>query len=92
VRGADVNLDMRHDGGQMDVRMGHNSAVWLPDMLSPTEVPLHKLQASARWTRLTDSGGNAWQVPAWTLKMANTDLQGEWRGQWAWRVDTGRQN
>jgi uncharacterized protein (TIGR02099 family) len=82
VRGADVNLDMRHDGGQMDVRMGHNSAVWLPDMLSPTEVPLHKLQASARWTRLTDSGGNAWQVPAWTLKMANTDLQGEWRGQW----------
>jgi uncharacterized protein YhdP len=82
VRGADVNLDMHQDGGQMDVRMGHNSAVWLPDMLSPAEVSLHKLQASARWTRLSRSGGDTWQVPAWTLKMANADLQGEWRGQW----------
>jgi uncharacterized protein (TIGR02099 family) len=82
VRGADVNLDMHQDGGQMDVRMGHNSAVWLPDMLSPAEVPLHKLQGSARWTRLSRSGGDTWQVPAWTLKMANADIQGEWRGQW----------
>jgi uncharacterized protein (TIGR02099 family) len=82
VRGADVNLDMHHDGGQMDVRMGHNSAVWLPSMLSPAEVPLDKLQASARWTRLSRASGGSWQVPAWTLKMANADLQGEWRGQW----------
>ncbi len=82
VRGADVNLDMRHDGGQMDVRMGHSSAVWLPGVLSPAEVPLHNLQASARWSRLSRSGGDTWQVPAWTLKMANADLQGEWRGQW----------
>ena len=82
LRGADVNLDMRHDGGQVDVRMGQNSAVWLPGVLSPAEVSLHKLQASARWTRLSRSGGDTWQVPAWTLKMANADLQGEWRGQW----------
>ncbi|MCE2781520.1 YhdP family protein [Limnohabitans sp.] len=82
MRGADVNLDMRHDGGQMDVRMGQGSAVWLPGMLSPAEVPLHQLQASARWARLSRPGGGTWQVPAWTLKMANADLQGEWRGQW----------
>jgi uncharacterized protein (TIGR02099 family) len=82
VRGADVNLDMRHDGGQLDVRMGHNSAVWLPGMLSPAEVPLHNLQASARWSRLSPAGGDTWQVPSWSLKVANADLQGEWRGQW----------
>jgi len=82
VRGADVNLDMRHDGGQMDVRMGHNSALWLPGVLSAAEVPLHNLQASARWTRMSRPGGDTWQVPTWTLKMANADLQGEWRGQW----------
>ncbi|WP_353246669.1 YhdP family protein [Limnohabitans sp.] len=82
VRGADVNLEVRHDGGLMDVRMGDKSAVWLPGVLSPAEVPLQKLQASARWTRLSRPEGPVWQVPAWTLKMANADLQGEWRGQW----------
>ena len=82
VRGADVNLEMRHDGGQVDVRMGQNSAIWLPGVLSPAEVPLQNLQASARWTRLSRPEGGAWDVPTWTLKMANADLQGEWRGQW----------
>ena len=82
VRDANVNLKMRHDGGQIDVQMGPNSAVWLPGMLLPAEVPLQSLQASARWARLSRPGGDMWQVPAWTLKLANADIQGEWRGQW----------
>ena len=82
VRGADVNLEVGHDGGQLDVRMGQNSAIWLPGVLLPAEVPLQNLQANARWVRLSRPEGDAWEVPAWTLKMANTDLQGEWRGQW----------
>lgn len=82
VRGADVNLEMRQDGGLMTVRMGDNSALWLPGVLSPAEVPLQQLQASARWERLSGPAGNTWGVPQWTLKMANPDLRGEWRGQW----------
>ncbi len=73
---------MRHDGGQVSVRMGDNSALWLPGVLSPAEVPLQQLQASARWERQTGPSGDTWRVPQWTLKMANADLRGEWRGQW----------
>ena len=82
LRGADVNLDMRHDGGQVDVRIGDGGALWLPGVLSPAEVPMHQLQASARWERQPSAGGTHWRVPQWSLKMANADLRGEWRGQW----------
>jgi len=82
LRGADVNLEMRHDGGLMALRMGDNSALWLPGVLSPAEVPLQQLQASARWERASGPAGDTWSVPQWTLKMANADLRGEWRGQW----------
>ncbi len=82
VRGADVNLDMRHDGGQVDVRMNEDGALWLPGVLSPAEVPMDRLQASARWERQSRPDGTDWRVPQWSLKMANADLSGEWRGQW----------
>lgn len=82
LRGADVNLEMRDDGGLLGVRMGDNSALWLPGVLSPAEVPLQQLQASARWERQRGGGSDSWRVPQWHLKMANADLRGEWRGQW----------
>ena len=82
LRGADVNLEMRHDGGQVSLRMADNSALWLPGVLSPAEVGLQQLQASARWERQPEPDGGLWRVPQWTLKMANADLKGEWRGQW----------
>lgn len=82
VRDAHVNLAVRHDGGHIDVRMGDKSAIWLPSVLSPSEMPLQNLQASARWSRMSGPKGPVWQVPSWALKLANADLQGEWRGQW----------
>ena len=82
LRGADVNVEWRHDGGQIGVRMGQNSALWLPGVLLPAEVPLQNLQANARWERRSKAQGEGWRVPQWDLKMANADLSGEWRGQW----------
>lgn len=82
LRGADVNLEVRDDGGLLALRMGDNSALWLPGVLSPAEVPLQQLQANARWERHKGGGSYSWRVPQWSLKMANADLKGEWRGQW----------
>lgn len=81
-RGADVNLNWRHDGGQIGVQMSHDSALWLPGILSPAEVPIQSLQANVRWERLTNAQGGGWRVPQWDLKMTNADLRGEWRGHW----------
>jgi uncharacterized protein (TIGR02099 family) len=82
VRGAHLKFDMNEAAGRVTLHMDKGSALWLPGVLSPAEVPVHSMQASARWERETHAQGTAWRVPQWQLKLANADLQGEFHGQW----------
>ena len=84
LRGVNIELDLQPTGGHMDLRGGAGSALWLPGVLLPAEVPLDQLQASARWERQGPSGPNAntWHVPQWQVALRNADLDGQWQGQW----------
>ena len=82
VQGAQVKVDMTQAGGRIDLRMDSGGAVFLPGILAPEEVPVQHLQAFAQWERKVAPSGPIWSVPQWQLKLANADLQGEWRGQW----------
>ena len=84
LRGGQLTLALNPSGGQLDLQTGADSALWLPGLLEPAEVPLHQLKASVRWARETDrrSPGGRWHVPQWSLSLANADLQGQWQGQW----------
>lgn len=83
LRGGQLTLAMTTNGGQLDLQTGAGSAIWLPGLLEPSEVPLQKLQASLRWAREAGRTANpSWHVPHWSLSLANADLQGQWQGQW----------
>jgi uncharacterized protein (TIGR02099 family) len=81
LRGGQLTLALNAKGGRLDLQTGPGSALWLPGVLEPAEVPLHHMQASLRWARETGSSAN-WHVPQWSLRLANADLQGQWQGQW----------
>ena len=81
LRGGQLTLALNAKGGQVDLQTSAGSALWLPGLLEPAEVPLQQLQASLRWAR--EAGNSAsWHVPQWSLRLANADLQGQWQGQW----------
>ncbi|WP_291939770.1 YhdP family protein [Limnohabitans sp.] len=84
LRGGQLTLALSANGGQVDLQTGAGSALWLPGLIEPAEVPLQQLQASLRWARETDKGQatGPWHVPQWSLSLANADLQGQWQGQW----------
>ncbi len=84
LRGGQLTLALNANGGQLDLQAGADSALWLPGVLEPAEVPLHQLKASVRWARETSrrSPAGRWHVPQWSLSLANADLQGQWQGQW----------
>jgi uncharacterized protein (TIGR02099 family) len=84
LRGGQLTLALSVNGGQVDLQTGAGSALWLPGLIEPAEVPLQQLQAQLRWARETDTGQatGAWHVPHWSLSLANADLQGQWQGQW----------
>ncbi len=83
LRGGQLTLAMNTRGGQLDLQTGAGSALWLPGLLAPSEVPLQQMQASLRWARETDSSAEThWHVPHWSLSLANADLKGQWQGQW----------
>ncbi len=81
LRGGQLTLALNAKGGRLDLQTGAGSALWLPGVLEPAEVPLHHMQASVRWAREAGSSAN-WHVPQWSLRLANADLQGQWQGQW----------
>ena len=84
VRGGQLTLALNANGGRLDLKSGKGSALWLPGLIEPAEVPLHQLQASMRWARDAVKGETSgpWHVPEWSLSLANADLQGQWQGQW----------
>ncbi len=83
LRGGQLTLALNASGGRLDLQTGAQSALWLPGLLEPAEVPLHRLQATLRWAREAGSQPSAnWHVPLWSLSLANADLQGQWQGQW----------
>jgi uncharacterized protein YhdP len=84
LRGGQLTLALNPSGGRLDLQTGADSALWLPGLIEPAEVPLHQLKASVRWARETDrhSPAGRWHVPQWSLRLANADLQGQWQGQW----------
>jgi uncharacterized protein YhdP len=83
LRGGQLTLALNASGGRLDLQTGAQSALWLPGLLEPAEVPLHRLQANLRWAREAGSQSSAnWHVPQWSLSLANADLQGQWQGQW----------
>ena len=83
LRGGQLTLALNASGGRLDLQTGAESALWLPGLLEPAEVPLHRLQANLRWAREAGSHSTAnWYVPQWSLSLANADLQGQWQGQW----------
>jgi uncharacterized protein (TIGR02099 family) len=84
LRGGQLTLVLNANSGQLDLQTGEGSALWLPGLIEPAEVPLHQLQASLRWARDTVKGQTPgpWHVPQWSLSLANADLQGQWQGQW----------
>ena len=81
LRGGQLTLALNANGGRLDLQTGEGSALWLPGLIEPAEVPLHHMQASVSWAR--EAGSHAhWHVPQWSLRLANADLQGQWQGQW----------
>jgi uncharacterized protein (TIGR02099 family) len=84
LRGGQLTLALSAKGGQVDLQTGAGSALWLPGLIEPAEVPLQQLQASVRWAREAGKGQTPglWHVPQWSLSLANADLQGQWQGQW----------
>ena len=84
LRGGQLTLALNASGGRLDLQTGADSALWLPGVLEPAEVPLHQLKASVRWARETSgrSPAGRWHVPQWSLSLTNADLQGQWQGQW----------
>lgn len=83
LRGGQLTLAMTANGGRLDLQTGAGSALWLPGLIAPAEVPLQHMQASLNWARQTSNSASAsWHVPHWSLRLANADLQGQWQGQW----------
>ena len=83
LRGGQLTLVLNANGGRLDVQTGAGSALWLPGLLQPSEVPLQHMQASVRWARQAgEHPDKPWHVPHWSLSLANADLQGQWQGQW----------
>ncbi|MGV0958953.1 MAG: YhdP family protein [Limnohabitans sp.] len=78
VQGAQIQLKMNQSGGQIQLDMGHDGAVFLPGILDEPSVPVDSLRAQARWQRKD----GRWDVPQWSLQLSNPDLQGQWQGQW----------
>ncbi len=78
VQGAQVKLKLNQDSGRIDVSMGADGAIFLPGILDEPEVPVQSLQAHA----LLKHESEKWHVPEWKLQVSNSDLQGEWQGQW----------
>lgn len=81
LRGGQLTLELNANGGRLDLQTGAGSALWLPGVLEPAQVPLQQMQASVRWEREAGNGAR-WHVPQWSLSLANADLQGQWQGDW----------
>jgi uncharacterized protein (TIGR02099 family) len=79
VRGADTQITLNQDGGQIDVSLRPDGAVYLPGILEDAEVRVQALTAKAVFKREAQQ----WRVPEWKLQLSNADLQGEWQGQWS---------
>lgn len=84
LRGGQLTLALNANGGQLDLQTGAGSALWLPGVLEPAELPLQQMKARLRWAREAGKGQTPgpWHVPQWSLSLANADLQGQWQGQW----------
>lgn len=78
LKGAQAKVSMTQDGGQVEVSMGPDGAVFLPGILEDAEVRVQALHAEATFKREADQ----WHVPQWQLKLTNADVQGEWHGKW----------
>ena len=78
LQGAQAQLTINQDGGQLGVRMGADGAVFLPGILEEDTVPMRALQADIRFQH--EAG--LWHVPQFKLKASTADGQGEWQGQW----------
>ena len=78
LQGAQVQLKMDQAGGQVQLDMGHDGAVFLPGILEEPAVLVDSLHAQARWQRKD----GRWDVPQWSLQLSNPDLQSQWQGQW----------
>ncbi len=78
LKGAQAKLSMTQDGGQLEVNMGPDGAVFLPGILEDVEVPVQALHAQATFKR----EANHWHVPQWKLELTNADVQSEWQGKW----------
>jgi hypothetical protein len=57
LRGGQLTLALNANGGRLDLQTGEGSALWLPGLIEPAEVPLHHMQASVRWAR--EAGSHA---------------------------------
>ncbi len=82
IQNADVIVKLGSAGGRLDLRMPRGGSVFLPGILQAAEVPVRQLNAFATWEKKKLAHGSVWQVPQWHVKLANADVQGEWRGQW----------
>ena len=49
LRGGQLTLALNAKGGQVDLQTSAGSALWLPGLIEPAEVPLQQLQARLRW-------------------------------------------
>ncbi len=78
VRGADTQITLNQDGGQIEVSLRQDGAVFLPGILEEAEMRVQALNAKAVFKREAQQ----WRVPEWKLQLSNADLQGEWQGQW----------
>jgi len=78
VQGAQAKLSVNQDGGQVEINMGADGAVFLPGILEEPELRVQALRAKATFKR----EGHLWHVPQWQLQLTHPDLQGQWQGQW----------
>ena len=78
LQGAQVQWTMNQDGGQLEVNMGADGAVFLPGILEEPILPVRSLHADVSFKH---EAGH-WHVPQFKLKASTADGQGQWQGQW----------
>lgn len=81
--GAQLELSATPKDGQLQLSMPKGGAVVLAGWLEDATVPLNELRAELRWRR----EGTRWQVPAWSLALANGDARAQLKGSWQSEAD-----
>ena len=77
VENVNISFDMNAEGGQIKAAV-EKGAINVNRIFEESLIPIDKLQASMKW----QIQKGVVSVPDWQLSLSNSDVAGEWRGNW----------